>query len=71
MLEFQEGLSNCPSKIFLMFTYLRETERDRERENMSRGGAERRRETENPSSLWAVSAKPDVDLEPTNHEIMT
>ena len=41
-----------------------------ERERDSRGGAEREEERI-PSSLRAVSAEPNVGLEPLNHEIMT
>ena len=47
--------------------------RDRERQNMSRGWAEREGDTESEagSRLPAVSTEPDTGLEPTNHEIMT
>ena len=40
---------------------------------MSRGGAERERDTETEagSRLRAVGTEPDVGLEPTNLEIMT
>ena len=40
---------------------------------MSGGGAEREGDTESKagSRLWVVSTEPDVDLESTNHEIMT
>ena len=46
---------------------------DRERQNMSRGGAERGGDTESEagSRLWAVSTEPNVELELTNCEIMT
>ena len=46
---------------------------DRERQSLSRGGAEREGDTESEagSRLRAVSTKPDVGLEPTNCEIMT
>ena len=48
----------------------------RERENTSRGGAERGKERERereriPSKLHTVSSEPDVELELTNCEIMT
>ena len=54
-----------------MFIYF--WERERERESMSRGGAEREGDTESKadSRLWAVSTKFNMRLEPTNHEIMT
>ena len=49
------------------------TERDRERESVSREGAEREGDTESEagSRLRAVSTEPDVGLELMNHEIMT
>ena len=45
----------------------------REREIMSREGAERETHTESEagSRLWAVSTETDVGLEPMNREIMT
>ena len=48
-----------------MFIYF-----ERERESTSRGGAERGRQRF-PSRLHAVSTEPNVELEFTNHEIMT
>ena len=47
--------------------------RDRERQNMSSGGAEREgdAELEPGSRLRALGTKPDVGLEPMNHEIMS
>ena len=47
--------------------------RDRERQSVSRGGAEREGDTESEagSRLWAVSTEPDVGLELTDREIMT
>ena len=51
---------------FLMF-YFWETER----QNMSRGGAEREGDSRIQSRLWAVSTEPNVGLELTNREIMT
>ena len=45
-------------------------ERERDREYTSRGGAERERERIS-RRLHAVSAEPDMVLEPTNCEIMT
>ena len=38
---------------------------------MQTGEGQRERERENPSRLRAVSAEPDVELNLTNHEIMT
>ena len=49
-------------------------ERERERQNVSRGGAERERvdiESEAGTRLRAVSTEPDAGLELTNGEIMT
>ena len=45
----------------------------RERQSMSRGGAEKEGDTECEagSSLWAVSSEPDAGLKVTNCEIMT
>ena len=43
---------------------------ERERECMSKGGAEREREGI-PSRLHTVSIEPDMRLEFTNHEITT
>ena len=47
--------------------------RDRERQSISMGGAERGGDTESEagSRLRAVSTEPNAGLEPTNHEIMT
>ena len=47
--------------------------RERQKQNVSRGGAEREGDTEPEagSRLGAVSTEPDVGLKPTNHEIMT
>ena len=47
--------------------------RDRERQSVSRGGAERETHTEYEagSRLRAVSIETDVGLEPMNCEIMT
>ena len=42
----------------------------KEREHVSRGGAERERQRI-PSRLWVVSTEPDTGLESTNPEIMT
>ena len=49
------------------------TERERERQSMSGGGAEREgaAESEAGSRLCAVSTEPDVGLKPTDREIMT
>ena len=45
----------------------------RERQSVSRGGAEREEDTESEagSRLWAVSTKPDMGLELTNCEMVT
>ena len=53
-----------------MFIYLL---REREKQSVSGGGAEREGDTESKagSRLWPVSIDPDVRLEPTNPEIMT
>ena len=55
--------------MFLMFVYFWE----RQRQNVSGGGAEREGDTESEagSSLWAISTEPDVGLELMNREIMT
>ena len=47
--------------------------RDRERQNTSRGGAEREEDTESEagSRLRAVSTEPNLGLELTKREIMT
>ena len=46
---------------------------DIERQSMGRGGAEREGDTESEagSRLQAVSAEPELGLEPMNHKIMT
>ena len=48
-------------------------DRERERQSMSRGGAERRGDTESEagSRLGAVSTEPDAGLKFTNREVMT
>ena len=53
-------------KVFIYFW-------DRERQSMSRGGAEREGDTESEASsrLWAVSTEPDAGLELTDCKIMT
>ena len=55
-----------------MFIYFYFFLRDREREGMSREGAEREGNTESKacSRLWAGSTEPDVGLEPMSCEIM-
>ena len=55
-------------KIFLMFIYF-----ERERQSVSRGGAESERDTESKagSRLQTVSIEPHTGLKPTNREIMT
>ena len=47
--------------------------RARERQRVSRGGAERRGDSESEagSRLWTVSTEPDTGLKLTSHEIMT
>ena len=47
-------------------------ERERERQSVSRGGAERQGDTESEagSRLPAVSTEPDVGLKLRSHEIM-
>ena len=58
---------------FIVFLSLFIFERERERQSMSRGGADREGDTESKagSRLRAVSAEPDVGLELTDREIMT
>ena len=48
-------------------------ERERERQNMSRGGAEREGDTKSKagSRFHTVNAEPNVGLKLKNHEIMT
>ena len=52
---------------FLLFIF------ERDRETMSRGGAEREGDTESEAGcrLRADSTEPDEGLEPMNHETMT
>ena len=47
--------------------------KERQRQSVSRGGAERVADTESEagSMLRAVSTEPDMGLEPKNSEIMT
>ena len=54
-----------------MFLFIFEGER--ERQSMSRGGAEREGDTESEagSRLQVVSTEPDMGLKPTDREIMT
>ena len=56
-----------------MFIYFWQRERERARESMNRGGAEREEDTESEagSRLWAVSTEPDAGLELTDSEIVT
>ena len=65
----QLRINRITSFFFLMFIYFW----DRERQSMSREGAEREGDTESEagSRLWAVSTEPDAGLELTDHEIMT
>ena len=55
--------------LFNVYLYLR----DRQRQSVSRGGAEKEGDTESEagSRLRAVSTEPEAGLEPTNREIMT
>ena len=55
--------------VFNVYLFLRERERD----SMSRGGAEREGDTESEagSKLRAVSTEPNMGLELTNREITT
>ena len=48
-------------------------EGERERQRVSRGGGERKGDTESKegSKLLAVSTEPDLGLEPPNRKIMT
>ena len=61
-----QGASQC-----LLFIF--ERERQTDRQNPSRGGAETEGDTESEagSGLRAVSTEPDVGLELTDHEVMT
>ena len=61
------------NSIFLMFIFERESTREKQRQSVSRGGAEREGHTESEagSRLCAVRTEPDVGLELMNHEIMT
>ena len=58
----------CPDALFLKKINVL-----RERQSVSRGGAEGEGDSESEagSRLWAVSTKPDAELEPMNSEIMT
>ena len=75
--EIKSGEENHVSTwllfFFLIFFNIYSFLRDRERQNVSRGGAERGRDTESEagSRLRAVSTEPDAGLEPTDREIMT
>ena len=68
-------LTDCATQapLFLIFFNIYLFLRDRERQSMSRGGAEREGDTESEtgSRLWAISTEPDVGLELTDREIMT
>ena len=59
--------------LFLIFLNVYSFLRDRERQSVSRGGAERGGDTESEagSRLQAVGTEPDVGLGPPNCEIMT
>ena len=67
-------ISSLPEGNFVFNVYLfilRERERERERESLSTGGAEREGDDNLPNRLCAVSAEPNMGLNPTNREIMT
>ena len=48
-------------------------ERQTDRQNTSRGEAEREEDTETEAGcrLWSVNTEPDMGLEPTDRELMT
>ena len=74
-------LSHAPFSFIYLFIYLFFIQKNflmfylflRERDTMSRGGAEQERDTESEagSGLRAVSPEPDAGLELTDREIMT
>ena len=67
---FLKNVSSSLKKFFVsIYSFLR----DRERQRVSGGGAEREGDTESEtaSRLRAVSTEPNTGLELTNHEIMT
>ena len=73
-----EGATQLPWALaasFLNFFFLNDylLLTDRERQNLSRGGAERGRDTESEagSRLQAVNPEPDAGLELTDHEVVT
>ena len=57
----------------LIFSNVYSFLRERNIQSMSGGGAESKEDLESEacSRLCAVSIEPDVELEPTNHDIMT
>ena len=69
----QESRSGLTGWVFKKFFNVYLLLRDRERQSMSMGGAERGGDTESEvgSRLWAVSTEPDAGLELTNRKIMT
>ena len=72
MLNLWRNIIQCVSHLLLCFNvYL--LLRDRERQSMSRGGAERGGDTESEagSRLRAVSTEPDAGLELTDRQIVT
>ena len=66
ILDFQESCSYRLPFSFLKFLFIL-----KEREITSRGGAEKKEAERIPSRLHTISMEPDVELKPTNHEIIT
>ena len=67
--SIRTGFRKLFFKVLFVYSWERARERERERERTSRRG--RGAEGERiPSRLRAVSAEPDMGLEPTNREIM-
>ena len=56
---------------FFMFLFIFERERKRDQARAGKGQRQGDTEFEAGSRLWADSRKPNVGLEPMNHEIMT
>ena len=72
MTEVQNSMWKCLGP-FILFFYIYLFLRDRVRQSMSRGGAEREGDTESEtgSRLRAISTEPDAGLELTDREIVT
>ena len=66
-------LKNFSSSLKNFFVSIYSFLRDRERQRVSGGGAEREGDTESETAprLRAISTEPNMGLELTNHEIMT